>query len=648
MLAMRRKTALLLALALAGAGAMTFATPVDGFAQTAKKKKKKSKTSMAQPKKGLSLGTVAAKQKTPERDRLDAAIRQLKEERYAPAAVSLFDMVESTDTSAPLRDEARYNLAKALYRLQLHHGALHHFTELLSRGPSTSFYGPSLEWCLFIARKITADDRVLQAVAKYSDGTFPPDYEGEFNYLLARHHYLRGMAVETTLGTSGSGEARVEEAVSGGRSLKGDVFGDIFGDGEATPEPDDDVVTRSGRGITIDEDLFGDDEDDPPKKKDAPKKDAPKAPPKRADNTEFTAKEHLEAATRSVGRVKPTAPEAARAKFLEAVLLYHGGKANEALEAFKSVVRLAKEGSPQADSDLRQLAFFQLARTHFGAKQPSFALYYYDKMQRFTEEWLEALYESSWAEFRLGNYEKALGNLLTLHSPFFEDEYFPESHVLKAVVYYENCRYTEAKRILTRFMKRYEPVLGELDRLTKRRQEATKYYEVLSNLREGDTAKVGTDKAAIMSQILTIALSDPELEKLDASYREVDGELKSLGDQGEVFNRSGLKRHLIEVTTKVRSELQADAGRAVKRKLEAERDAIKGLITQAVRIEVETAAAEQHRIESTLRDINSRPKEVDKEFVEWADDEKLVWPFDDEYWRDELGTYELTLAQSCR
>ena len=36
------------------------------------------------------------------------------------------------------------------------------------------------------------------------------------------------------------------------------------------------------------------------------------------------------------------------------------------------------------------------------------------------------------------------GNLITLASPFFKDEYFPEALVLKAVVYYENCRYTEA------------------------------------------------------------------------------------------------------------------------------------------------------------------------------------------------------------
>jgi hypothetical protein len=309
---------------------------------------------------------------------------------------------------------------------------------------------------------------------------------------------------------------------------------------------------------------------------------------------------------------------------------------------------MTKPGSPQEDAWLRQLAFFQLARAHFGAKQPSFSIYYYDRVQHFTYEWLEAIYESSWAEFRLGNYEKALGNLLTLHSPFFSDQYFPESHILKAVVYYENCRYPEAKEILADFQKRYGPVQEELKAMTARTQAPDKYYEALDNLRSQELAEGAAGKTQILSQILAIALADDELKKLDDSFREVDGELKGLPDVSPVFASSKLKSALETDLGQVRSDYQKAAGRAVKRRLEGERDSIKNLIQQAIRIDIETDRAEQERIESTLRDIQSTPKEQEKEFVDWADDEKLVWPFNDEYWRDELGTYELTLAHSCR
>ena len=44
-----------------------------------------------------------------------------------------------------------------------------------------------------------------------------------------------------------------------------------------------------------------------------------------------------------------------------------------------------------------------------------------------SDQWLESLFEASWAHFRIGQYEKALGNMITLQAPFFRDEYFPES-----------------------------------------------------------------------------------------------------------------------------------------------------------------------------------------------------------------------------
>ena len=67
------------------------------------------------------------------------------------------------------------------------------------------------------------------------------------------------------------------------------------------------------------------------------------------------------------------------------------------------------------------------------------------------EQWLEALYEMAWAEYRIGDFERALGNMITLNSPFFQDEYFPESLTVKAIIYYENCRYTEARATLDDF-----------------------------------------------------------------------------------------------------------------------------------------------------------------------------------------------------
>lgn len=635
-----RLSSLLAALS-AFALAATLADPGSALAQGKRKSKKKSSPAPKAASSATPAGT-AAPQRAAGQDALDAAMAHFKEERYSLAAASLFEVASMEDAAPEVREAARYNLAKSLYRLQLHHSALEYFGELLAAGPSGRYYRSALEWSLFVARKVVAEDRVLDLIARHTDGQFPDTYKDEFKYLLAKYHYLKGHAIESGAEIGKLGETRVEETVTGGVSLKGDIFDDGALE-EGVGKDEAPALKKSGKGgFSLDEDIFADE-----KPKEDPAK--PIVPPPAKPGESLAAKEHFELANRYVIQVSADSDFAAPAKFLEGVLLYHAGRDNEALDALKAVVRLTKDAETRSELKLRQLAFFQLARTHFGAKQPSFSIFYYDKIERFTYAWLEALYEASWAEFRLGNYEKALGNLLTLHSPFFEDQYFPESRILKAVVYYENCRYKEANEILQTFKARYEPVLKELQELAQSSGSTGKYYESLKNLESADLVQVGgAEKAKIVARILAIALGDPELKKLDSSYKEVQGELASYDAQGDAFARSRLREVLDRRVGEVLGSLEKDASKAVKRKIEAESRLIKTLITQAIRIEIETARAEQERIESKLRDVETAPARRAREFVEWADDEKLVWPFEEEYWRDELGTYELTLAQTCQ
>lgn len=593
------------------------------------------------PVKGLSLGQVAESQKDPAREKIDASVRLLRSESYAQAATQLYDLLES---GTEYTDEVQYNLAKSLYRMGLLRSALHYFAGLLAKGPSNRFYGSSLEWCLFIGRKMKDADTVHEVIARYATSNFPEEYRDEFYFRLARFHYVRALAIEAGEIAGALGEERVEETDTGGLSISGDVFGaDPFAEPEKEEEKDKDK-----KGLSFDEDIFGFGEPEP-KKKEKPKKKKEARPRAQKPGAELalTPAEHIEASSRFVARVADESDFGARARFLEALLAYKKGSENDALSAFKSVVRLTKDTEDPREENLREAAFFQLARTHFGAQQPTFSIFYYSKVDRDSYEWLDALYEASWAEFRLGNYEKALGNLLTVHAPFFRDQYYPESHILKAVIYYENCRYKEAKDILTRFLERYEPVLGELERLATEPSTADEYYSILKNLESEDLAEAQTAKGKILARVLDIALEDPELERLDASHGEVVAELEQARSDGGLSGTPLLEK-LEGLLLDAKDALAREAGRAVKNKLQRERAAIKELVQQAIRIDIETSRSEQERIESQLRQVQSRPKKVENQFVEWTDDEKLVWPFEGEYWRDELGTYELTLAHTCR
>ena len=69
----------------------------------------------------------------------------------------------------------------------------------------------------------------------------------------------------------------------------------------------------------------------------------------------------------------------------------------KALEAMKEVVRMTRIAPGVLTAEmrnmktLRELAFMQLARTHYGANQPGYANFYYQKIERGGPQWLEAL-----------------------------------------------------------------------------------------------------------------------------------------------------------------------------------------------------------------------------------------------------------------
>ncbi len=343
----------------------------------------------------------------------------------------------------------------------------------------------------------------------------------------------------------------------------------------------------------------------------------------------------------------------ARTRFLEGVIYDREGNQAAAVEALKDVVRLTRptgdSSSAEARSDeiVRQLAFMDLARIHYAARQNRYAIYYYGKIERGRSEWLEALFESAWANYRIGQYQQALGNLVTLSSPFFRDEYFPEALLLKAVVYYENCRYRESSAILQEFERRYKPVYDELDSLVRKDMEASQYYQVLAEVQAKARNGPVTGTDAILERVLKLALTDRELKNTNDAILEVEKETDLIAARGTAFRTSDLARHLQERLSKERQQLVTRAGVMARGKLELELANLRTLLGNGERIKFETTGKEKEFLEEQLQAGGRKAIVKQYRYSVAVADDQLYWPFQGEYWRDELGTYEYTLTKGC-
>lgn len=569
----------------------------------------------------LGLEALDLSGKSPEKEAMDRALDMMKENKFADAAVAFWDLYNNPKARQYFQT-SEYQLAKALYRMGLYHSALWRFGQILDKGVEHKYFKTSMEWLFFISHKITDQSEVLKDVARYADIDFPPKYRDEFRFLLAKYFYLKALEVEAA---GKPAPAAKPEEKAPAKKTEGDELGfDLGGDEEKPAAKGANKADDEGFGLDLEVD----------------KKVAPSALP--TDAVGFMSKSKS-----LLMQIPEDSKFFPRAKYLEGVILYQQGNFQEAVEAFKQVVRVLHPRTGKfRDDKLREDAFFQLARIHYEFKQFRNAIFYYDHINRDSEFWLESLFESSWAWFRLGKYQKALGNLITLDSPFFRDEYFPEGLVLKAVTYYENCRYPESNQIVKDFQERFGPLHKELDNLLKSVQSPEETYRKLLAIQKvppsGATGKM-------LQRILKVALADKDLKLVNASVLEVEKELKRIGSASEPFRSSKLAKRLEMFLDEQHKKLVGRAGQITRSRLDEERNFLAGLLSQALRIKLENDTSELEvlkRVEQGEQDLG--PTLLPYDWTAATDDEKLFWPYQGEFWRDELGTYEYTLTWGCR
>jgi tetratricopeptide (TPR) repeat protein len=511
------------------------------------------------------------------------AAKRLFDEKAYETAALAYDQILREPALAEGHAEARYQLAKCLVRLGLYYSALEELDLILDRGPQGSKYYHSALEWIFYVGKKLGNEQPLLSRIAKYSSAGFPPAYQDRFNYLLAKYEFERGRALQDAGRVSDARASYQEA----RRLAGQV-------------------RKPTRGAAM-----------PTSTGDSPAAD---------DGADTYAK----------------------ARFVDAIVLYATGDEQGAVEAFKDVVRYTNPKKyPKADQATRELAFLQLARIHYENRQNRYAIWYYGKMPWGGDAWLEGLWEGSYAHYRVGDYEKTLGNLLTLQSPYFRDEYFPESYVLKAIVYYENCRYPEARAILEDFSKIYEPVYEELASITTKSQPPSAYYGLIAES-ERDEANESA-RARLMRKIMKLAFTDENIKRLADSIGGIDDELDvRIGESRPEFRQSALGKQLGDLLRAEKTGLVDEAGRRARAKLEYERDELRTLLAQALRIKIEVSRKEREVLEGSIAAGGQVEVLRDLKFSAAVSDEHLFWPYEGEFWRDELGTYSYTLTKGCK
>lgn len=164
-------------------------------------------------------------------------------------------------------------------------------------------------------------------------------------------------------------------------------------------------------------------------------------------------------------KVPENHPRYLQAKFVEALSEYQIGSKKRALELQEGLIRL-----PRADELAREfqgLIALNLARMYFQEQKYKEAHQAFLTVNKDHPLWLQGLNEMGWAQLLSSDYEGAIGNMYSIHSPFFAAAYKPESYVIRTIGYLHLCQYGDAYRTLSVLEKEYRSMLSSVDTYTK-------------------------------------------------------------------------------------------------------------------------------------------------------------------------------------
>lgn len=323
--------------------------------------------------------------------------------------------------------------------------------------------------------------------------------------------------------------------------------------------------------------------------------------------------------------------------FLEA------GKPDSAIPVFEQM--LETRGKAPVNDMNRVAAQLSLARALYQKQDFDAAVDAYSKIPKDNILWHDAIFEQAWAMLRSARFRSALSNFHTLHSSYYTDDYNPESLLLRSIVYLYICKYDEMEKVLSLYENTYGPIRRQIGDFLKSTNEARNFYGEIAKAQGKKANEIKGSKIPYMvsRHILgeaNIRRSFSYLTKLKQEERRIEA--------NSSFKASPLGKYSLKILANREKNTQLAIGDMVKAHMLNMRVELKDLYEQAgfIRYEMITGQKEAVKRKIVGKEVStSIDDKVDREF--FVQNGLEYYPFQGEYWLDEVGNYHYLGKSSC-
>ena len=352
-----------------------------------------------------------------------------------------------------------------------------------------------------------------------------------------------------------------------------------------------------------------------------------------------------------------------KARYIEGVIYNKTDNLKSAVRAFRDVYTQDPGDTSiprelEAVTQLKDLALINVASVYYGIKQYEESTKYFEKVDRRSDYWPESLFRDAWAHLHRGEYNVTLGKALTIDSPFYaEEEYIPEIQVLKSLTYFQLCEWSRVEKLIRGFQGRYEPIRDELslfiDDYTAPKYKGQEMPQLPIDAALADQAWLfyfGPDRTGtteLPQAFFRRTLRNQELSGLVRHMDLMNQEVNLIDSQKQQW-KDALGAELKSIIENNVTLYQKRAGRIFFEEVQNQRALLDDLLSQAATIEIELLEAQRAEYEFRAQNLNAL-SDQSKFAIDFATSPDFIyWPFNGEFWQDELGYYNYTEQGSCK
>ncbi|MEW6056970.1 MAG: hypothetical protein AB1540_10180 [Bdellovibrionota bacterium] len=323
---------------------------------------------------------------------------------------------------------------------------------------------------------------------------------------------------------------------------------------------------------------------------------------------------------------------------------------DNAAGSFKTCRRMADRAEARSRHfkkeylDLEARCTASLARAYYQRGSHEASEEVYDEIPKASFVWTDVLFEQAWNAYAKGDYNRALGKLVTYRSPSLNFVFNPEVDILRAQSFLSLCAYEDVNKTVNEFNDQYAGVgLQIKNLLLKNESDFTAFYGI---------AKQAYSRKLHNQNLLTRALNrfirGPYFAGMMYQERNIRRELSLVQRLANQRGQGRFSAFLEKVLNWRTKTVRILGGVFVRNSLaDLYQDMIANFDKMSF-IKLEMLKHSKQRLERKAL-MSEDENGVLKRGASGIDrkDYQYFWTFNGEFWLDELGDYVFALESQC-